>query len=291
LLAALLVAAGCNGMFFQPNAVGYSYPYQFGLWHEDVFFASGDGTRLTGWFLPAQGRPRGTVIHFHGNGANISNHLPVVRWLPAAGYAVFLFDYRGYGVSEGEPSRAGVIEDGVAALAYVRGRKDVDPQRLVVFGQSLGAAVAVSALARAGTAGVRALVLEGSFASYREVVRLILDDSWLTWLFQYPVAYLLFSDELSPLEDLPAVAGVPLLVVHGERDRMVPFANGRALFDAFPGPDKTFWAIPLGGHIGAFVQDGSPWRKSLLAYLERKLGPLPPEGFRFRSPEPAGVVK
>ncbi|NIR98021.1 MAG: alpha/beta hydrolase, partial [Gammaproteobacteria bacterium] len=81
------------GVFFQPNRIRYYLPDAFDLQSEDVFFESTDGTPLTGWFLPAQGPPRGTVVFFHGNAANISNHLVVVRWLPAAGYAVFIFDY------------------------------------------------------------------------------------------------------------------------------------------------------------------------------------------------------
>ncbi len=273
--ALLWLAVGmgaCNSLFFQPNRIGYASPPQFGLGYEEVYFRSGDGTQLTAWYLPARGTPRGTIIHFHGNGANISNHLVLVHWLPAQGYSVFTFDYRGYGVSDGEPDRAGVIADGVAAIEYIRGRADVDPQRLILFGQSLGGAVAISALARTGTEGVRVLVVEGSFASYREVARLIMNNFWLTWPLQYPAAYLLFSDDLRPLDDLPRIADVPLLVIHSEVDRTVPFPNGEHLFGAFPGEDKTFWRVPRLPHGATFARDGSPWRPRLLRYLEEKVG-------------------
>ncbi|HEX7926650.1 MAG TPA: alpha/beta hydrolase, partial [bacterium] len=113
LLGLLMTLISCDGIFFQPDSERYLTPEQYGLWHEPVRFRSQDGTVLAGWFLPAQtpGRaPLGTVIHFHGNAANISNHLYAVRWLPKAGYNVLLFDYRGYGDSAGSPTRAGVIE-------------------------------------------------------------------------------------------------------------------------------------------------------------------------------------
>lgn len=279
-----LLPAGCNTMFFQPDDRTYTLPHQFGLWHEEVTFTNGDGQRLSGWFIPPKGKSRGTVIHFHGNGANITNHLPGVQWLVRAGFAVFMFDYRGYGKSEGSPSRGGVIDDGVAALAYVRSREDVDPDRIVVFGQSLGGAVAISALARTGHQGVVALVVEGGFASYREVVRLILDDSWISWPFQYPVAYIFFGDALSPREDLPAIAGVPFLVIHGEDDGTVPIENGRHLYDAFPGQDKTFWSVPLGRHLGAFAETGSHWGPKLVQFIEARMPRQPPpKGYRYRS--------
>ena len=271
----LVLLAGCDNMFFQPDHRQYLTPEQFGLWHEEVRFRSAGGTRLSGWFLPAKGRALGTIIHFHGNAANISNHLYAVRWLPDAGYNVFMFDYSGYGESEGSASRKAAVADGVAAIEYVRQRQDVDAGRLVVYGQSLGGALAVSALARAGTQGVAALVIEGGFLSYPQTVRLILKHTWFSWPFQYPVAYLFFSDELDPAQDLSKIAAVPLLVVHGTADQVVPIEAGRALYNAFPGPDKAFWPIPDVGHIEAFSNPGSPWREPLLQYLSQKLGPLP----------------
>ncbi len=272
-LAAALWLGGCNGTFFQPDNRRYFTPDEFDLWHEEVEFKSADGTRISGWFLPGREPVLGTVIHFHGNAANISNHIYAVRWLPPAGYSVLLFDYRGYGASEGSVSREGAIADGVAAINYARGRGDVDASRLIVYGQSLGGALAVNALARAGTRGVRALVVEGGFASYTEVVRLIMDDTWFLWPFQYPVAYFFFTDHMSPEDALPELAQLPLLVVHGEADQTVPFEAGKQLFDAFPGKDKTLWAIPQLGHMAIFSGEGSPWRNRLLDYLDEKVKP------------------
>ena len=279
LVLLLGAAGGCNSIFFQPNRVGYSFPPYFGLEYEKVAFKSGDGTALTGWFIPARGFSRGTIIHFHGNYANMTNHLPAVAWMPPEGFSVFLFDYRGYGISDGTPSRAGAVADGVAAIAYVRSRPDVDRGRLAVFGQSLGGALAIASLVRAGHQGMRSLVVEGGFASYREVARSILNRSWITWPFQYPFSYLFISDELSPRGELAALRSLPFLVVHGEKDDNVPFENGRDLFEAFPGEDKQFWPIPNGGHINAFAPPSSPWRKKLLKYLEGKFPPLTAQAF------------
>ena len=273
LLASVLALAlgGCNGMFFQPNRRLYVTPQQLNLSHQDVEFRSADGTWITGWFLPGSQPVRGTVIHFHGNAANISNHIMAVRWLPPAGYSVLVFDYRGYGASQGSPSREGAIADGAAAINFVRTRKDVDPTRLIVYGQSLGGALAVNALAAAGTAGVQALVLEGGFVSYQELVRLKMHKSWLLWAFQYPVAYGLFSDDMSPAEVLPELADVPLLVVHGAADGTVPIEAGRQLYDAFPGGDKEMWVVPNARHMKIFHQLGSPWHDKLLEYLDGKV--------------------
>jgi hypothetical protein len=271
LLAAVLAAA-CDAVFFQPNSHFYYEPPQFGLRYEDVSFPSGDGTKLHAWFLPGSAPVRGTIVFFHGNAANISNHLYAVRWLPHEGYAVLLFDYRGYGESEGFPDRASAIADGAAAIRYARGRKDVDPRRLIVYGQSLGGALAMPALAEAGTEGVRALIVESSFRSYREVARLKMDGNWLSWAFQVPLAWLLFSDDRSPAEILPRLTEVPTLVVHRTLDDTVPFEAGRRLYESLPAPGKTFWAVEGEGHISTFVKPEPGWREKLLEWLDEKMG-------------------
>lgn len=284
LLTTALLLGGCNSIFYQPDSILYYQPHQFGLWHEEVYFNAADGTRLHGWFLKAPQEPSlGTVILFHGNSANLSNHLYSLRWLPKAGYSLFIFDYRGYGLSEGDPSRPGLIDDGQAAIAYVRARKEVEPGRLFVYGQSLGGAVALSTLARSETKGIAGMIAEGSFMSYQEVVRLTLDDTWITWTFQYPVAYLFFTDELAPEADLAKVAPLPLLVIHEQRDATVPIAAGRRLYEAYPGEDKEMWITENTQHIGSMAMKGSPWRGKLLTWMEAHLPRRAPPGYRYKS--------
>ena len=131
----LLLLGGCvESMFYYPDRVRYETPDALGLRYERVRFQSTDGTALSGWFIPAAGRadPReakGTVIHFHGNAQNMSSHWRFVAWLPKQDFNVFVFDYRGYGDSEGKPEPRGVFEDSGSAIDHVRSRADVDPAR------------------------------------------------------------------------------------------------------------------------------------------------------------------
>jgi hypothetical protein len=276
LLASVVGLTACDGIFFQPNDRFYYAPESFDLAHDEVWFESGDGTRLHAWHLPAVtdgAPPLGTIVFFHGNAANITNHVYAVRWLPRAGYRVFLFDYRGYGESEGDPDRATAIADGAAAISYARAAYPGAP--LIVYGQSLGGALAIAALAEAGTARVGALVVEASFRSYREVARLVMDRAWLTWPFQYPVSWLFFSDDLSPTEFWDRIADVPTLVVHREGDGTVPFEAGRRLFESLPAYDKTFWPVPGEGHITTFTLPEPGRRTRLIRWLGDKLGVVP----------------
>lgn len=278
LLLALMMAslglAGCNGAFFYPNDRFYHHPDEFGLAHRDVWFHSADGTRLHGWFLPAQGEARATIVFFHGNAANVTNHVVAVRWLPPEGFHVLLFDYRGYGRSQGEPSRAGAIADGAAAIDHARRMPAVDANRLVVYGQSLGGALAINALAAAGTADVRALMLEGAFVDYPDAAQEVMQRSWLTWPFQ-PFAWAFVSEAPSPRAALPAISQVPALVVHRTGDGTVPFELGRKLYEALPNPDKTFWAVEGRGHIPTFVRPEPGWRPRLLRWLGERLPAAP----------------
>lgn len=131
ILLGLPLGCGLDRLFYHPDSTIYYTPAQLNLRHEDVRFVARDGVRLHGWWLPAlTPRPLGTIVHFHGNAANISNHILAAYWLPAAGYHVFMFDYRGYGQSEGSPTRRGTIADGHAALDYVLSRPEVDRERL-----------------------------------------------------------------------------------------------------------------------------------------------------------------
>ncbi|UCG33952.1 MAG: alpha/beta hydrolase, partial [Phycisphaerales bacterium] len=130
-------------LFYYPTVKTYESPESSGLAAEPVYFQSADRVRLHGLFFPAAESPRGTVLHFHGNAGNVTGHWPFIAWLPPAGWNVLCFDYRGFGCSQGRISQRGSVLDVHAALDYVLSRPDVDPARVVAFGQSLGGAVAV----------------------------------------------------------------------------------------------------------------------------------------------------
>ncbi len=271
---AVLLLSGCSNMFFYPQKPLVRTPQDIGLAYEDVSFNSVDGTRLHGWFLPAPGPAKGTVIFFHGNAENISTHIAAVYWLPAAGYNVFAFDYRGYGRSEGKESLDGVHLDARAALDYVRGRKDVDPDRLVLFGQSLGGAVAMYTAATS-VMPLRAVVVESSFSDYRKIFREKLSDLVITWPLQWPLSFTV-TDQYSPLAVI-ADLKAPLLIIHGDADLIVPVIHAHTLYAAAKG-DKTLWIIEQGGHTAAFGSMREIYRPKLVEYLESRLrdGGTPP---------------
>ena len=195
---------------------------------EDVTFETTDGLRLHGWFVPAGeggSRPGPAVLVCNGNGGDRSMRAALAVALSRLGLAVLLFDYRGYGGNPGSPSEEGLAADARAALAYLSGRPEVDPGRVVYLGESLGAAVALRLAVERPPA---ALVLRSPFASLAEVGRR-----------HYPVlpVSLLLRDRY----DSAAVAGrlsAPLLVVAGGRDRIVPASHSRRLFAAAPHPKR-----------------------------------------------------
>jgi uncharacterized protein len=270
LVSALL--AGCNGVFFFPGRAQVLSPDQLGLKYEDVYFPARDGTRLHAWFLPAQGRALGTILFLHGNAENISTHIMSVRWLPARGFNVFLLDYRGYGASQGEPTVQGVQEDVNAAMETLLARPGVDPDRLVVFGQSLGGSIAIYNVAHSPyRRHVRALAVESAFASYRGIAREKLADFWLTWPLQYPLSWLV-SDRYSPARAVARISPIPLLVIHGDHDPIVPLADGERLF-ALAREPKQLWIVPGGGHIQAFRHQS--FRDRFVAWLKQMLSASP----------------
>jgi hypothetical protein len=251
--------------FFYPDRTIYTTPAQFGLAATEVAIPGPQGSRLHGWWLPAEGPARGTVLHLHGNAANISNHLPLVAWLPKAGFNLLTFDYRGFGRSDGEPSLDGVVQDGLAALAWLRQQRGVDAQKLVVLGQSLGGATAVRVVA-ADAAGVKLLVLDCPFSSYRGIARDAVRASWLRWVA--PAALPLLpgheKDPLTAIRTLP----VPLLVLHSTDDAVVPISHGKALYAAAPEP-KQWLEVQHTQHVDGLAHE--PVRQQVIAAALRAL--------------------
>lgn len=268
-LACFIMAAalcGCNHLFFAPTRGIHSDPAALGLRYEVIKFASADGTPLTGIFFPAQGRVLGTVVHFHGNGQNMTSHYPYSAWLSREGYNVFIFDYRGYGASGGKPGLDGAVQDGEAALRHALKLPGAEPGRIIIFGQSLGGAIAIAA---AGEAGMKpaALVVEGTFYSYRGMASARLRRHWwgrlLAWLPGVGV-----SDRYSPSRYIAGLA-CPKLFIHSPKDDTVPYEEGRKLFEAAPQP-KEIWTPP-DGHIQAFQAHAAVYSPRLLEFLKKAL--------------------
>ena len=268
-LLLLPLLAGCTRQLFQPMEQHLLDPADYGIIARDIYFRTDDGVRLHGWFLPARTpEPHGTVLFLHGNAENISTHIGSVYWMPEHGYNVFLFDYRGYGRSEGSPSLAGLQLDFAAALRTVFTNEAVDRDRVAVFGQSLGAATAITGLADSPfRRRIRALIVEGAMTSYREVAREKLAEFWLTWPLQWPLS-LTISDRLRPIDVIDRIAPVPLLIVHSRDDAIIGVHHAKELYSAAEEP-KKLWLVDEVPHIAAFTVGEE--RKRLVNYLDERM--------------------
>lgn len=259
----LLGKNGGNRLFYFPTKGNPFTPEKYGYAYEDVTFKSADGTELHGWFLPCKegaGKAKGTIVFSHGNAGSVAHHLGFISWLIPAGYNVLLYDYRAFGQSKGAISRKGIIEDVHAAFAYVATRKDVDATKLVSFAHSLGGAKSIAAIGMKPIKGLRAVIVDGAFASYKDMAQQKAGK----------VGANLTTDELSAIEFVEKITPVPLLVIHGTADRTVPVDQGEKLFNKAKEP-KTFFKIEGGRHSNALAQNNGEYRKKMLAWLDKVL--------------------
>lgn len=270
LLSVLCCLSACTQLFFQPHHQLVDTPARLGVTYENEYFPAQDGTMLNAWFLPARGTVRGTILFLHGNAENISTHFRSVAWLPEQGYNVLALDYRGYGASDGLPTLAGVQQDMDAALRHLLAHQNVDPQRIVVFGQSLGGALAIFYSAHsAHREHIRAVISDSAFADYRSEAREALAHSALTWPLQW-LPWLLIDNDYAPLDAVAQLSPIPLLLIHGEQDAVVASRHAQRLFDRAQLP-KELLLVPDAGHIQAFARAGV--REYLLDFLQRVLPP------------------
>lgn len=245
-LLAALILSGCSSLFFHPMKPWVQNPANQGLDYDDVVLIHPKGARLHGWWLPAQGFSKGTVYFLHGNAQNISTHLRNVQWLPDKGYNVFLLDYRGYGLSDGKPGLPEAFQDVQLGLDWLKQAERAQGP-LVVFGQSLGGALATRVLAEPDNDGVAdCVMLEASFASYRDITNDVMKRSWLLWPLRWLVVPAMPDRELDPEQQIAGLSPTPLLVLHSQDDAVVPYAQGQRLFQA-AGEPKAFQGL-RGGH-------------------------------------------
>ncbi len=242
-----LLACGC--LVFLPRQYPGGNWAPEGLAFEDAWFEAPDGVRLHGWFAEAP-RPRAVVLYAHGNGGNVTSLRPALRFFPESlRTSILVFDYRGYG-----PSEEGILADARAARRWLARRAGVAEGDVVLLGRSLGGGVAIDLAARDGARG---LILENTFTSVPDVA--------VSHAGGLPVGWL-FSTRLDSLAKVRDYRG-PLLMTHGDDDRVVPFALGEKLFAAANEP-KQFVRVPGGGH-------NDPPSQEYLWALDRFLGSLP----------------
>lgn len=252
---------GGNRFFYYPTHDEPATPATWGFQFETVRFRSADGTPLHGWLIPKRGaKEKGTIVFSHGNAGSLGHHLGFVAWLAEAGYNVLMFDYRGFGKSGGRVDRRGMVDDVKAAFAYAGRRPDLDSRRLISYGHSLGGAKSVTALGETPVKGLRAVVIDGAFASYQAMARIVAGK----------LGESLVTDELAPRDFVGKLSPVPLLVVHGARDEVVPVSQGRQLFKAARQP-KTLFEVQAGHHGDSLARDRGEYRKRMLVWLEEAM--------------------
>lgn len=267
LACAYLSSIAQNYFYYPEKQYLWGTPEDDGLVYEEITFQSSDNLTLHGWFVPAltQGKEstKGTVILVHGNAANISNHWHMANWLPQKGFNVFLFDYRGYGYSEGKPSFKGTTEDTIHAIQYIRTRPDIDPDRLLVIGQSLGgnnAIAAIAALSAQEKQSICAVVIDSTFFSYSSIANDKLSG-----------AGLLINDAYSARQHIQEITPIPSLFIHGTADQVIPYSHTQRLFEIAPEP-KALIIISGGRHITALSSySGSTYRDQVITFFDNAL--------------------
>ena len=241
-----------NALLYFPARALDGTPASAGLRYSDLEISTTDGQRLHGWWVPAPRRPpTAHVLFFHGNGGNISHRLDQVRALTGAGMDVLLFDYRGYGRSTGAPDEAGTYRDARAARAALLAQPGVDPAAILYLGESLGGAVASELAVAEPPAG---LVLQSTFTSVRAMARL-----------HYPVVPAGLVPDAYPTLDRVRRLRCPVLILHGDRDEIVPVSHGRELFAAAVG-SKRLEIVPGAGHNDLLMVSGAAYGETVAAW-------------------------
>lgn len=253
LLILLLMYLFQAQMVYHPAKQMGTDPSAAGLPFEEVTFETTDGLQLHGWFVSA-GDSASTILYCHGNAGNISGRLETIRLLHDLGLNVFIFDYRGYGRSEGTPSETGTYRDASAAWRYLTQTRGIEKARIITMGRSLGGSIAAWLAAHKDPA---AAVIESTFTSAAQ-----LGADLYPWL---PVRWLLRFDYHTEayLQNIE----VPVFMAHSRDDEVVPFRHGKALFEAARKP-KMFVAL-RGSHASGFLETEIKYRRHLRAFLDQ----------------------
>lgn len=248
-----MIRALLNSLLYQPTSAIAETPADHGLPFRELAVETEDGESLHGWWISARAPSVGHLLVCHGNGGNVGDRVSQASVLASAGFDVLLFDYRGYGKSSGRPNEEGTYSDARAARDALLRQQGVDESRVLYLGESLGGAVA---LALALEAPPRGLILQSAFTSVRDVAQV-----------HYP-----FLPRAAVPDAYPSLARIPeleapLLVLHGERDEIVPVGHGRALFEAAAGP-KDMQVFPGVGHNDLAPLAGEAYAEAIVSWVK-----------------------
>lgn len=250
LLSLALLGSACSKLFFIPESELIRVPTDIGIKYQEEFVTTADGTMLHGWLLKSEKPAAGTVIFLHGNAQNISYHIASVGWLVKEGFDVFLYDYRGFGKSEGESNFNNAISDFSDVLSHLRSGLPESEQQFIVFGQSLGAALTIAGVhAHHSEKSIKAVILDSAFSGFRTIAR-----EKLGLLFSWPAVADLFAltvPEKPVLTELiPELSPLPILFIHGGKDSIVPVTHTILLYEKAREP-KQLWIEPDATHIAS----------------------------------------
>jgi len=234
-------------------------PAESGYKYNSIFFKSVDKTKLHGWEIPATDKKaKGVVVFSHGNTGTMHSHFSFCYWLVRNGWHVFMYDYRGFGISEGSPNRRGVIEDSIAAFDYVLAKKEWKHLPVFSLGHSLGAAKSLVALGEVEhDKRIKGAAAWGGFASYVEEAKHMIGDA----------ATQIVTDKWAPKDHVAKLSPMPLLVLHGKKDNVVPFEHAESLMKHAQEP-KTLIVSEQGGHNDTLSVDDQKLRKDILKWFE-----------------------
>jgi len=227
-------------------------PQAIGLSYEDIYFTTEDGKKINGWFIPAKEAKR-TILFFHGNAGNVSHRLDKIKIFHDLGLNIFIIDYRGYGKSEGAPSEAGLYLDAKAAYSYLTDNLNIIPSSIILYGESLGGAVALE-LATKVTAS--AVITEETFSNMRGIAK----DT-------YPfMPSFLVSDGFNSLSRIEKV-DIPKLIIHSKNDEMIPFSNAQTLYNKAKNPKVL--AVISGSHNDAFIESEKDYTNYIREFIKK----------------------
>ena len=240
-----------SSMVFFPYTAIDQIPAEWGLAYEDVFLETKDGVRLHGWYIPHHGSQQ-TLLFFHGNAGNISHRGASVEIFHRLGLNIFIFDYRGYGKSQGKPDEEGLYKDARAAWRYLTDQRGFRQEDIILFGRSLGGAVAAELAAEVQPGG---LILESTFSSAKDVANALLPVLSRLIILRY---------DFNTAAHVRRVAS-PLLVLHSPDDEIIPFHLGEKVFQAANEP-KSFVRM-RGDHNSGFLMSQPDYERALGAFI------------------------